>query len=49
MPDQARGNECLADVGAGRGDEDRGHVLPKNAGAHDVGQAGDLGVGMLPR
>ena len=27
MPDQAGGNKGLADVGAGRGDEDRAHVL----------------------
>ena len=54
MPDQSRGDEGLADIGAGRGDEDSGHryavvrpVTRQDAAAHDLGKPLDLGVGML--
>ena len=50
MPDQPGGDEGLADVGAGRGDEDGGHGSAlQDASAHDRGEALDLGVGMARR
>ena len=40
VPDQAGGDEGLADVGAGRGDEDRAHALRQDARAHDARRGG---------